>query len=45
MTIFKDTMLHDRLFISVDKLCSDMISIAKYTPYWQVYQGFFEYKL
>lgn len=39
MTFFKDTVLHDRLIISEDKLCSDMICFVKYTPYWQVYQG------
>jgi hypothetical protein len=37
MTVFKDTVLRDRLIISEDKLCSD-IRIVKNTPYWQVYQ-------
>jgi len=39
MTIFKNTVLHDKLIISEDKLCVDMICFMKYTPYWQMYQG------
>jgi len=45
MTVFKDTVLHDRVIISEDKLCSDMISFVKYMPYCQVYQGVSKYKL